>query len=166
MTNKSKSFQKSGSFETGISDHHHLIYSMFKSNFKKVPPQVIEYRSFKNFVVDDFRKDLSYHLNCEIPNFEFFNSVFESVLDAHAPKKKRTIRGNQKSYMTKALRKAIMIRSSLKSRANRTGNPNDYDLYRRQRNLVVNLNRNAKKDLFSEFENLFRFLEIHQISFF
>jgi len=34
---------KSGSFEMGISDHHHLIYSMFKSNFKKVSPQVIEY---------------------------------------------------------------------------------------------------------------------------
>jgi len=29
--------------ETGISDYHHLIYSMFKSSFKKVPPQIIEY---------------------------------------------------------------------------------------------------------------------------
>lgn len=41
LTNRPLSFKKSGSLETGISDYHHLIFSMFKSNFKKAPPKLL-----------------------------------------------------------------------------------------------------------------------------
>ena len=37
LTNKEHSFMKSQSFETGFSDHHHLIYTILKSTFVKLP---------------------------------------------------------------------------------------------------------------------------------
>ena len=132
LTNRPLSFKNSGSFETGISDYHLLIYSMFKSSFKKAPAQIIEYRSFKHFVKEDFRSDLQDRIDSGSANFESFSNTFESILDAHAPNKKQTIRGNQKPYITKALREAILVRPFLKNRANKTGNPLDQSLYRKQ----------------------------------
>ena len=41
LTNKKHSFFHSQSFETGFSDHHHLILTILKSTFVNVPPKVI-----------------------------------------------------------------------------------------------------------------------------
>ena len=49
LTNKPTSFQKMGNFETGISNHHKLILSVFHSYFTHIPPKTIEYRNYKNF---------------------------------------------------------------------------------------------------------------------
>ena len=49
LTNKPTSFQKRGNFETGISNHHKLILSVFHSNFTHIPPKTIEYRNYRNF---------------------------------------------------------------------------------------------------------------------
>ena len=64
---------------------------------------------------------------------------FFQILDNHAPMKKRTVRGNQKPHMSKVLRKAIMVRSYYKNKANKTGNLLYKTLYRKQKNYVVNL---------------------------
>ena len=47
-------------------------------------------------------------------------------------------------------RKAIMLRSRLKNKANYSKNPEDMTRYKKQRNLVVNMNRHAKKTFFTE----------------
>ena len=47
LTNKGFSFKYSNSYETGISDHHHLIYSKLKSNFSNSEPKFITYRDYK-----------------------------------------------------------------------------------------------------------------------
>ena len=153
LTNKNRSFLKTNSFETGISDHHHLIYTMFKTTYDKSPPHIVHYRSYRNFSVDNFRRDISKSLmdNVTGGDFDLFNSIFEKVLDAHAPKKKRTIRGNQKPHLTKTLRKAIMRRSFLKNKANTTGDPYFYYMYKKQRNYIVNLNEKAKERHFASF---------------
>eukprot|EP00111_Clytia_hemisphaerica_P019496 TCONS_00057497-protein len=123
FTNRAPCFKNRWSFETGISDYHHLIYSMFKASFKKSPPKIIEYRSFKNFDEKGFRSNLCRNLDCDFSDFETFITTFENILDDHAPMKKRTVRGNQKPHMSKTLRKAIMVRSYYKNKANKTGNP-------------------------------------------
>ena len=38
LTNRKHSFMGNQSFETGFSDHHHLIYTVLKSTFVKLPP--------------------------------------------------------------------------------------------------------------------------------
>ena len=52
-------------------------------------------------------------------NYESFENVFVTVLDRHAPRKTIILRGNQKPHVDKNLRKEIMKRSELKSKANR-----------------------------------------------
>ena len=36
-------------FETGMSDFHQLIITIFKVKPKKLPPRIIKYRDYKNF---------------------------------------------------------------------------------------------------------------------
>ena len=45
-----------------------------------------------------------------------FNQIFFKVLDKHAPRKQKYIRGNSSSYIKKALRKEIMHRSRLRNK--------------------------------------------------
>ena len=59
-----------------------------------------------------------------------------------------TFRGNQKPHINKTLRKAIMKRSQLKNKANKTQNATDVSNYKRQRNYIVKLNNQCKKDHF------------------
>ena len=45
LTNKKYSFKDTQTFETGFSDFHHLIYTILKSRFTKLPPKTIRYRT-------------------------------------------------------------------------------------------------------------------------
>ena len=49
LTNRKYFFKHSNSVETGISDHHHLIYSMLKTIFPKTEPKLVHYRKNKFF---------------------------------------------------------------------------------------------------------------------
>ena len=49
-------------------------------------------------------------------DYYHFEVTFLRVLEKHAPMKKKVVRANNKPYMTKALRQAIMRRSALKTR--------------------------------------------------
>ena len=48
------------------------------------------------------------------------------------------------------IKHSIMKRSCLKNRANKTNDPLDHQLYKKQRNYVVNLNKQAKRSFFSK----------------
>ena len=56
----------------------------------------------------------------EIPNtsFDIFLEEFKTCLDKFAPLKEKKIRFNNSIFMTKSLRKAIMLRSQLKKKFN------------------------------------------------
>ena len=62
------------------------------------------------------------------------------------------MRGNHKPHITKQLRKAIMKRSQLKNKANKTKAPDDFASYKKQRNLVVRLNKEAKHTFFDSLD--------------
>ena len=50
LTNKKHSFQKSQSFETGVSDHHHMIYTMLKSTYIHIPRKKLFIAAIKHFL--------------------------------------------------------------------------------------------------------------------
>ena len=81
-----------------------------------------------------------------------FEKTFENVLNAYVPKKKKILRGNQKPHVDKNLRKAIMKRLQLKNKANRTKQLEDITKYKKQRNLVVKLNRESKTQYFDNIQ--------------
>ena len=121
LTNKKHSFFGSHSFETGYSDHHHLIYTILKSTYTKVPPKKIRYRQYKNFFEEQFNVELDANLRRNKPvEYGELEKVIVETLDKHAPMKTKTVRGNNKQHVNKELRKEIMLRTNLKKKANKT----------------------------------------------
>ena len=78
------------------------------------------------------------------------------TLDKHASKKTNIFVGNQKPHINKTLRKAIMKRSQLKNKANKTKDSKDILKYnKKQHKYVVKLNNQTKQE---HFNNLNPFL--------
>ena len=59
LTNRKYSFKNTSSYETGLSNHHHMIYAMLKSSFVNIEPKRLNYRDFKNFLFGIFKEDFS-----------------------------------------------------------------------------------------------------------
>ena len=79
------------------------------------------YCDFSYFKSEMFKADLDQNLKCA-NSFEYsdFQSIFTRVLHKHARIKKKVLRFNNSSFMTKTLRKAIMHRPKLKNICNKT----------------------------------------------
>ena len=101
--------------ETGISDHHKMIMTIFRSTFAKGKPKTFYYRRCKKFTLEQFQIELKEKLD-EISNnsFDIFLEEFKTCLDKFAPRKEKKIRFNNSIFMTKSLREAIMLRSQPK----------------------------------------------------
>ena len=84
-----------------------------------------------------------------LKGYNDFENIFTNILQRHAPLKTKFVRANNKPHISKDLRKAIMKRSKLKALANKTKYPEDVANYKQQRNLVVRLNKQAKKAYFN-----------------
>ena len=134
--------------ETGISDHHALIFSFLKATFTKMPPNKLQYRNYKKFEVHSFLQDVEQLF--EKISYTEWEKDFVKTLNKHAPLKTKVIRGNHKSFITENLRKAIMKRSALKKRADISNNPEIIRLYKNQINYVVNLSRKVKTEYFQK----------------
>ena len=58
LINRKFCFKNSSTFDTGLSDHHHLIYCMLKTTFEKELSKRFIYRDYKNFNNEYFENDL------------------------------------------------------------------------------------------------------------
>ena len=58
ITNSKFSFMKTNSFESSLSDHHHIIYTILKTKFEKFEPKKLIYRNFKQFNSEQFNLDI------------------------------------------------------------------------------------------------------------
>ena len=154
LTNNKSCFLFSDTFETGLSDCHTLIYTTFKSTFSKLPPIKMSYRSYKNFDEKIFREEVMDLINNSLCPYDFssFYNIIISTLNKHTPCKIKMIRGNNKSFITKRLKKEIWKRSRLKNTANKTRHQFDISQYKRQRNLVTSLVKKEKRKFFNNFE--------------
>ena len=56
-------------------------------------------------------------------DYSDFEKKLVDTLSKHAPKKIKTFRGNHKPHISKTLGKAIMRRSQLQNKENKTQNP-------------------------------------------
>ena len=144
ITSRPSLQQFSQVFETGMSDHHSMIYTMLKSTYTRLEPKILRNRSYKDFYEECFLQDLQHGLSNN-GNYSDFNNEFKEILNHHAPIKQTKVRGNTKPHINKALRKEIMNRSRLKNKANKSGKEDDKRLYKIQRNKVTKLNNKLKK---------------------
>ena len=150
LTNCYQSFQNTTTVATGLSDFHKMALTVLKTTFPKVKPKIIHYRDYKNFPLQNFRIELKNCLKNEIvDNYSKFEEIFLEILNKHAPLKKKVLRANEKPYMTKTLRKAIMRRSALQNRYYRDGKPESGEAFKKQRNYTNRLLKREKKKYFS-----------------
>ena len=109
LKNNALSFQHTETVSTGLSDFHELV--------SKSKPREIHYRNYNKFDSLKFNVDLKNAFAHEkMKSCIQFDEVFMKVLNRHAPLKKKILRANHSSYLSKTLRKAIMRRSYLENK--------------------------------------------------
>ena len=144
--------------ENAESDHHAMIYSILKLTYVKVPPKKITYPCFKTFHSDRFREDLASNLSNAMScihgntmyhyDYNMFEKTFQHTLLKHAPLKTKILRGNDKPFMGKSLRKSIATRTRLLNAARKSNNDDDYKKYKKQRNMVKKLSFKMKREYY------------------
>ena len=123
-----------------------------KTTFPKVAPKTMIYRDMKKLDKSAFKCDLRNRLKeADLSKFEPFEEIFENVLDKHAPKKTKIIRANNKPYVTKAMRKAIMKRSELATKFRNRPTDDNKKAFKKQKNFC---NRLYKKERRKYYEKL------------
>ena len=147
LTNKPRSFQFTSVTETGLRDYHRLITTFMKSYFSRLKPKIIHYRNFKRFdeqkFIDNVKNaDFSFETDDPNENYSVLTNTFSSIVEKHAPLKKKIVRGNHAPFITKDLRKAIYTRSRLKSKYIKNPPEVNEKLYKRQRNKCVSIRKN------------------------
>ena len=153
ITNSYRSFQHTTTVCTGLSDFYKMTITVLKSTFQKAKPKEVLYRNYRNFVENDFKSELKTQLeHTEIEEYEAFESIFLTVLNKHAPCKKKVVRANQQPYITKSLRKAIMRRSALEGKYYKHGSDDNKKAYRKQKFFCSRLYKKERKKYYSNLD--------------
>ena len=92
LTNSTNSFQNSGVIDTGLSDFHKMTFTVVKTTFEKLKPNIIHYRNYRKFSNDKFRENLISRLLTEntrvdCNGMEKFLQICIKILDELAPQK-------------------------------------------------------------------------------
>ena len=80
LTNSNRSLQNSCTIETGLSDFHKMIVTVFKIYFQKRKEKVINYRDYRNFSNEKFRQQalkdiLETTQNDDVASYKSFLSI-------------------------------------------------------------------------------------------
>ena len=105
-----------------------------------MPPKVIQYRDYKKFdyaVFNNNPRKQTENLKFSELDFATLRKIFIEILDKFAPSKKKYIRANHSKFVSKELRKAIMLRSKLRNQFLKTKSQELKVKYNQQRNLCV-----------------------------
>ena len=84
IINSKFSFMRINFFQTGLSDHHHMIYIILKAKFEKFEPKKLIFCNFKQFDSERCKLDICNSMS-DVRTHAAFENNFVSVLDKHAP---------------------------------------------------------------------------------
>ena len=90
IANSKFSFTKINSFETGLSDHHHMIYTILKTKLENFKPKKSIYRNFKQHYSDEFILNIFNSMSA-MRTYAGFKNKFISILDKNAPMKTKNV---------------------------------------------------------------------------
>ncbi len=139
-----------------LSDFHHFITGVLDIDLPRTTTKRIHYRSYKHFDPIQFGNDLRqapFHTG-EVLDLDthmwFFQQLFLSILDRHAPIKTKVIRTNIVPHMTKAWKSAIYKRNQAYNTYKQYRTDKNWDIYRKLRNECTRQSRIALRDYFTE----------------
>ena len=146
-------------YDTGLSDLHKLIVTIFRASFEPLPPKIIKYRNYKSFNEDKFQclfKKRLKELNTDditdiTDDITIFKMTFLNILKKLAPLKKKFLRANHSHFVNKERNKAIVERSKLRNECLKGKTREPRIAYNKQRNMCVSILRKCTK---SYYENL------------
>ena len=164
LTNRHNSFQNSIAIETGLSDFHKDDNQSKKLPIKKKTPKIVSYRDYKNFSEEYFFSELNsalYRYDIDCIEYDVFDNIYMELLNIHAPIKLKYVRANNGPFMTKELRKAIMLRSRLKNVFNWDKSEDSKLAYTKQRNKCTQLLRKSKRKFYSNLDNVLCQIQKH-----
>ena len=154
LTNKPRSFSTSDTFDLSLIDHR-LDYAVSRSNCPRTFPITAERRTIKNYDPERFCDDLHStpfdvtYIFEDIDDIHWaWSYLLCSVLENHAPIKRKTANREHVSFMTRELLEAIRKRNKLKRLYNESKRRLDWDRYKTQRNLTSSLRRKAVSNYF------------------
>ena len=113
LTNYSRSFQDTPVIETGVSDFHKMNITVLKMIFSKQKHEAVFFRNYEKFDSSAFREALNRELlKYDLNNIEYdtFPEIIASLLNVNV-----YLRANHASFVTKELRKAIVLRTRLRN---------------------------------------------------
>ena len=82
-TNRKYCFTSTSSYETGISDHHHLIFSIVKTAYGSEEPKKFVYCDYKTLSHEGFRNDLMSKTVDENLDYSKFEKEFIDTPNKH-----------------------------------------------------------------------------------
>ncbi|XP_057305354.1 uncharacterized protein LOC130642282 [Hydractinia symbiolongicarpus] len=142
----SKRFHHTSILENDLSDYHDVVVTFLNVEIAKKGPKIINYRCYRLFNDEHFKHDLELliALNNDL-NYNDFDEQFSQLVSKHAPIKYKVVRNNNSPFITKAVRKEIMIRSRFKNIYNKHPSIKNWENFKRQRNKCVTVCRDAKR---------------------
>ena len=133
----------------GLSDCHKLVLTVLKTSIPKGNPRQSTYRDYKKLGYLKFNNELkNVHTIENIDNCTKFDEKFFEVLNKHAPLKRKLLRENRASYVSKALRKVIMRRSYLEKVYFKNRTENSLRAFKKQKSFFSRLYNKDRKKFF------------------
>ena len=127
LTTNKYLFQKTNSFETGISDHHHLIATVLKTTYERFPPKLQTYQSYEHSWNGSLKNKFeSEAYAIQSGYIGSLKTVIIESLNAVAPYI------NNKPRLTSLIKKEIMTRSRLKNKTNKSGKEEDLKAHKNE----------------------------------
>ena len=150
ITNSYRSFQSTTTVSTGLSDFHKMTVTVLKTTYPKAKPRHLTYRT--PYETADLEEALTRNIEA-MPEktYENFENAFTLSRDSVSTTKQRMLRDNEKPYITKEMRKAIMRRTQLQNRVFRYGNQTDIIAFNKHKNYC---NRLAKRERKKYYNNI------------
>ena len=112
------SSQDTQAIETAYSDFRKVNLTILKMYFTKQNHQTIFYRNYKKFDSPIFKEALNRELMKHDLNgidYEIFHGILLSILNAHAPLKKKHLRASHATFINEEFRKVVMKRARLRN---------------------------------------------------
>ena len=94
-------------FKIGLSDHHHIIYSIIKSTFEKKEPKHSIYRNYNQFYCEHFENEKSSSLVENGNNFNAYEKPLNNAINLNASKEVKVFRGYHELHCKKNFQKAV-----------------------------------------------------------
>ena len=92
-----------------------LLLIVFKIDFQKLPPKIVNYRDYKKFGNENFSLDIS-KFEFGTSDLEGFKNTIFCSFNKHAPTKGKYLRVNEASYVIKEVCKVTLKRYKLRNK--------------------------------------------------